>query len=102
MYSPQELSTAVRYGINLVALVFNNKAYGASQWDQTHRYGERFIGTDLHNPDFVKLAESFGVVGMRTDVDGLGASLKEALSANSPVLLEVDVPVMMPPFQIVR
>ncbi len=102
MYSPQELSTAVRYGINLVALVFNNKAYGASQWDQTHRYGERFIGTDLHNPDFVKLAESFGAVGMRTDVDGLGASVKEALSANSPVLLEVDVPVMMAPFQIVR
>ncbi|MCH8109291.1 MAG: thiamine pyrophosphate-binding protein [Chloroflexi bacterium] len=102
MYNPQELSTAVRYGINLVALVFNNKAYGASRWDQTHRYGERFIGTDLHNPDFVKLAESFGAVGMRTDVDGLGASLKEALAANAPVLLEVDVPVMMPPFQIVR
>ena len=102
MYSPQELSTAMRYGINVVALVFNNNAYGASQWDQTHRYGQRYHGTDLNNPDFVKLAESFGAVGMRTDVDGLGESLRKALSADAPALLEVEVPVMMPPFQIVR
>ena len=102
LYSPQELSTAVRYGINLVAVVFNNSAYGASQWDQTHRYGRRFIGTDLHNPDFMKLADAFGVRGIRTDVAGLGPSLREALSANVPVLLEVVLPNMMPPFQIVR
>ena len=102
MYSPQELSTAVKYGINVVALVFNNSAYGASEWDQTHRYGRRYIGTDLHNPDFVKLAESFGAVGMRTGPDGLGASLKEALAADAPVVLEVVVPNMMPPFQVVR
>ncbi len=102
MYSPQELSTAMRYGINVVALVFNNNAYGASQWDQTYRYGQRYHGTDLNNPDFVKLAESFGAVGMRTDVDGLGESLREALSADAPALLEVEVPVMMPPFQIIR
>jgi acetolactate synthase-1/2/3 large subunit len=101
MYSPQELSTAVRYGINVVTVVFNNGMYGASRWDQTHRYGERFIGTDLANPDFVKLAESFGAVGMRTNPDGFGDALTKALGANAPVLLEVEVPNMMPPFQIV-
>ena len=101
MYSPQELSTAVRYGINVVTVVFNNGMYGASRWDQTHRYGERFIGTDLANPDFVKLAESFGAVGMRTNPDGFGDALTKALDANAPVLLEVEVPNMMPPFQIV-
>ena len=101
LYSPQELSTAVKYGINLVSLVFNNGAYGASEWDQTHRYGGNYIGTDLKNPDFVKLAESFGAIGMRTDPDGLDTSLKEALAADSPVLLEVTVPNMMPPFQVV-
>ena len=102
MYSPQELSTAVRYGINVVALVFNNNAYGASQWDQTHRYGGRYIGTDLQNPDFVKLAESFGVIGLKTDPEGLGDSLERALSANAPVVVEVVLPNMMPPFQVVR
>ncbi|MCH8184894.1 MAG: thiamine pyrophosphate-binding protein [Chloroflexi bacterium] len=101
MYSPQELSTAVKYGINVVAIVFNNAAYGASQWDQTHRYGRRFIGTDLHNPDFVALAKAFGAVGMRTDPAGLRPALQDALAADAPVLLEVEVPNMMPPFQIV-
>ena len=101
MYAAQELSTALRYGINAVAVVFNNNAYGASRWDQTHRFGERFIATDLHNPDFPKFADSFGAVGLRTDPAGLGQALKEALAAEAPVLLEVEVPVMMPPFQIV-
>ena len=101
MYSPQELSTAVRFGINVVAVVFNNNAYGASRWDQTHRFDERFIGTDLHNPDFMKLAEAYGVVGMRCRPEELGASLGEALSSNAPFLLEVEVPIMMPPFQVV-
>ena len=101
MYNPQELSTAVKYGINVVAVVFNNGAYGASQWDQTHRYGRRFIGTDLHNPDFVELAKAFGTVGMRTDPAGLGPALQDGLAADAPVLLEVEVPNMMPPFQIV-
>ena len=71
MYSPQELSSALRHGINAVAVVFNNGAFGASEWDQTHRYGGNFIGTDLHNPDFVRLAESFGAVGMRTEPEGI-------------------------------
>ena len=101
MYSPQEFSTAVRYGINAVAVVFNNGAFGASRWDQTHRYDGRFIGTDLANPDFMKLADSFGAVGIRTNSDGFGDALNEALKANAPVLLEVEVPVEMPPFQIV-
>ena len=102
LYSPQELATATKYGINAVALVFNNAAYGASEWDQTHRYGGRYIGTDLNNPDFVKLAESFGAVGLRTDAGGLADSLEKALAADAPVVLEVEVPTMMPPFQIIR
>ncbi len=102
MYNIQELSTAGRYGINAVAVVFNNHAYGASMWDQTHQYGGRFIGTDLNNPDFVKAAEAFGVVGMRAEPDGIGDALRQAFSANAPVLLEVELPNMMPPFQIVR
>ena len=101
MYAAQELSTAMHYGINAVAVVFNNNAYGASRWDQTHRFGERFIATDLHNPDFLKFADSFGAVGLSTDPAGFGRALKEALAADAPVLLEVEVPVMMPPFQIV-
>ena len=102
MYSSGELSTAVAHGINLVTILFNNDAFGASRWDQTHRFGGRYIATELRNPDFVKLAEAHGAVGMRTDPDGLGPALRKALSTDGPVLLEVQVPTMMPPFQIVR
>ena len=102
MYNIQELSTAARYGINAVAVVFNNHAYGASMWDQTHQYGGRFIGTDLNNPDFLKVAEAFGVHGMKAEPDGIGDALRQAFQADAPVLLEVEVPNMMPPFQIVR
>ena len=101
MYNLQELSTAARYGINVVAVVFNNHAYGASMWDQTHQYGERYIGTDLNNPDFPKLAEAFGVRGMQADPADIGAALRDALASDAPVLLEVELPNMMPPFQIV-
>ncbi len=101
MYNAQELSTAVQHGIHVLALVFNNHAYGASEWDQTHRYAEHYIGTDLHNPDFVQLAKSFGAVGMRTEPEGFDAALQEALATNAPVVLEVMLPNLMPPFHIV-
>jgi acetolactate synthase-1/2/3 large subunit len=103
LFNPQELSTAVRHGIDLVAVVFNNGAYGASYWDQTQRYGQRYIGTDLHNPDFLKLADAFGVRGLRTDPGGLGAALREALAGPGPALVEVEMPLLtVPPFQVVR
>ena len=102
MYNIQELSTAARYGINAVAVVFNNHAYGASMWDQTHQYGERFIGTDLNNPDFLKIAEAFGVTGIKSTPTNIAEALNQAIQANAPVLLEVELPNMMPPFQIVR
>ena len=101
MYSPQELSTAAAQGIDVVAIVFNNSAFGASEWDQTHRFNGRYIGTALANPDFVDLARSFGVAGLRTDPEGLPGALQEALAAEAPVLLEVVLPNMMPPFQLV-
>ncbi len=102
MYSFQELSTAVKYGINVIILLFNNNAYGASEWDQTHRYNKHYLGTDLHNPNFVKLANSFGVQAIRTDSNGFKSGLRKALKVDAPVLLEVTIPTMMPPFQIVQ
>ncbi|MDA1188854.1 MAG: thiamine pyrophosphate-dependent enzyme, partial [Chloroflexi bacterium] len=102
LFNPQELSTAATYNIAAVTLVFNNGVFGASNWDQTHRFNRRYIGTELRNPDFMKLAEAFGVMGIRTAPDGLGKALRKALDANAPVLIEVPLPNLMPPFQIVE
>ena len=61
MFGVQELATAVQFNIGVVTLVFNNNAYGNVRRDQRERFDGRVVASDLVNPDFVKLAESFGV-----------------------------------------
>jgi acetolactate synthase-1/2/3 large subunit len=65
MFGVQELSTAVQFKIGVVTLVFNNNAYGNVRRDQRERFDGRVVASDLVNPDFVKLAESFGVGAAR-------------------------------------
>ena len=101
LYGVQELATAMKYGLNVVTLVFNNNSYGASEWHQTHDYQGRYIGTDLLNPDFAQLAESFGAIGLRTAPEDLDEALQGALAAQKPVILEIALPNMMPPFHLV-
>ena len=102
LYDVGDLATAVQHGINVVVVVFNDNAFGASLHDQQTQYEGRVIGTQLHNPDFVKLAESFGVVGMRAQPEEFGPALRQALAAQRPVLLEVPIPTRVPPFQVTR
>lgn len=93
MFGVQELATAKQFNIAVVAIVFNNAAYGNVRRDQQTVYGNRLLGADLENPDFVALAQSFGVKAMRAhDADGLRAALTEALALNAPVVIEVPVP----------
>src|SRR5258706_145358 len=93
MYGVQELATAVQYGINVVTIVFNNSAYGNVWRDQQERYAGRLLGVELRNPDFVKLAESFGAVAMRAaNPEQLRSALGRALAAAAPVLIEMPCP----------
>jgi acetolactate synthase-1/2/3 large subunit len=92
MFAMPELATAVQYGINLVTVVFNNASYGNVRRDQVEGFEGRVIGSDLVNPDFVKLAESFGVAGWQARSPAeLRRALEQALSADAPVLIEVPV-----------
>ena len=59
MFGVQELATAVQFNIGVITLVFNNNAYGNVRRDQRERFDGRVVASDLVNPDFVKLAESF-------------------------------------------
>jgi len=100
MYACGELATAVQYGINVVTLVFNDGALGSTKSDQQRNYQGRIVGTNLHNPDFPKLAEAFGAMGMKTDPEGLGKALEEALAAKRPAVIEILIPTLTPPFQL--
>jgi acetolactate synthase-1/2/3 large subunit len=75
-------------------------AFGASNNDQRTRYGGRVVGTQFHNPDFVRVAEAFGVKGIKAEPDQVGRAVQEALNAERPTLIEVPIPTFAPPFQI--
>ena len=100
MYNVQELATAVQHGINVVALVFNDGAYGNVKRMQRELYGNRVIASDLVNPDFVRLADSFGVFARRaTDPEGLQDALEQALAQDTPAVIEVKVGEFPDPWQ---
>ena len=91
LFNAQELATAVRHKINVVAVVFNDQAYGNVARDLDEAWGGA-MGADLSNPDFMKLAEAFGVRGMRAkEPTQVGALVREAIQLDRPVLIEVAV-----------
>lgn len=90
MFGMQELATAAQYNIGLITLVFNNNAFGNVRRDQQMGFGGRLIGADLKNPDFIHLAESFGVAGYRVSTpEELKPVLAKAIDDNKPALIEV-------------
>ena len=103
MYNVQELSTMVRHRLPMVAIVFNDNAYGNVRRIQRESFGGRLIASDLANPDFVKMAESFGVDGFRAHTpEALRSVLRQALANSRPSLIEVPVGEMPNPFPIFR
>lgn len=99
MYTVAELATAVRHSIPVVSVVFNDGAFGNVRRMQQEKHGNRVVATDLVNPDFVRLAESFGISAQRVDGPAaLRTALERAIAAREPALLEVPVGVMPDPF----
>ncbi len=100
MFNSSELATAVQYNISVVLIVFNDNAFGNVMRDQKDRYGgSRAIGSELHNPDFVKLAEAYGARGIRAKTpDELEKAIREAIAIDAPTLIEVPVGPMPSPF----
>ena len=85
-----ELATMASYNIPVVMFVMNNTVLGmVRQWQKIF-YDNRFADTDPHRKtDFVKVAEAFGVKGLRINTnDEIEATIKEALDFNGPVLID--------------
>lgn len=102
MFNVQELASAVRHRIPVVVVIFNDGAYGNVRNMQRDLHGNRLIGSDLANPDFVRLAESFGIAGRRvTGADALRNTLEKCLAANEPALIEVPCGDMPSPWQFI-
>ena len=81
MFNIQELCTAVQYQLPLVTIIFNDNRYTNVQRQQKEWFEGRVVCSDLHNPDFVKLAESFGAAGFKAhDPESLRSAIRQALS----------------------
>jgi acetolactate synthase-1/2/3 large subunit len=93
MFAVQELATAVQHQIALVTLIFNNSQYGNVQQMQKHNYGGRVIATDLRNPDFVKMAESYGAQAFRAQSPHeLRQAIRQGLAlADVPTIIEIPI-----------
>lgn len=99
MFNSQELATAKQFGINAIVIVFNDNAFGNVRRDQKHRFEGRIYGSELQNPDFMKLAEAYGVRGVKAEgPDALESALKEAAAIEEPSLIEVPVGEMPYPY----
>jgi len=100
LYTGNELATAMRHRIPLVAVVFADGAYGNVRRIQEEDFGNRLIASDLVNPDFVKYAESFGAAGRRArNPQELGIALKAAFARREPTVIEVPIGPMPSPWE---
>ena len=103
LFTATELATAMRHKIPLVTIVFNDFGYGNVRRIQKERYGNRQIGTDLHNPDFVAFAKSFDAAAERAATpEDLRAALRRALRRRDvPTVIEVRLGAMPSPWEFI-
>lgn len=103
MFNVQELATAVQHRIPIVVVLMNDGAFGNVLRTQTEDFGNRRIATNLHNPDFVKLAESFGALGLRARTpEELRIALREAFNSGQPTIIDVPVGPLPSPWNVLR
>lgn len=103
MYQIGELATAVRHNLAVVCVIFDNGQFGNVRRIQEEQFGNRVIASDLTNPDFVKLAESFGIAGFRAETGvELEAAISRALALNAPAIVHVPCGEMPSPWDMIQ
>lgn len=91
-FALNELATQAYHDIASITLVFNDSAFGNVKRIQQVQFDGRTIASDLQNPDYMKLADAFGVAGRQaTTPDELAVQLREAIKADEPTLIEIPV-----------
>ena len=91
LMNAQELETAARLRTPVVNVIWENRQFGSIVWKQDKKFGRHF-GVDFTNPDFVKLAEAFGLPAWRCEaVEDFGAHLRHALTLDVPSLIVLPI-----------
>lgn len=91
MMNCQEMETALRIGVPIVVMIFNDSGYGLIRWKQEDHFGSSCF-TDFTNPDFVKFAESMGAKGYRIQsAEEIIPVLEDAFSQNVPCIIDCPI-----------
>lgn len=99
-FTMNELATMAQHKIGVVTIVFNDNAYGNVRRMQKYDYNNKLIASDLVNPDFMKMADAFGVAGRRASTASeLQVAIRESIKADEPTLIEVPVEEMPNPWK---
>ena len=102
MYNGQEIATAVQHKIPLISIIFNDNAFGNVKRMQQENFNGSTIATDLANPNFVRLAETFCATRIQAQTpDKLREAIKTDLRNNGPVVIEVPCGTFPPPWDYV-
>ena len=90
LMSEQELATAKQHQLPIVFIVVNNRMYGSIRMHQEINFPGKVYGTTLENPDFVLLAQAYGLQGVRvTHTDDFPAAFEDALQAPHGAVIEL-------------
>ncbi len=85
-----ETMTCVRENIPVVAVVFNNRQWGAEKKNQVDYFKDRYVGSNLENPCFADVAKAMGADGITvSEEDQIGDALRQAVASNRPTILEL-------------
>jgi len=91
MMNIQELETAKRLDLHFIIIILNDNNYGLIEWKQEMNEGKSF-GTKLTNPDFVKLAQSFGINAHKpSDIADLKSVIAQSISEKQLTLIEIPI-----------
>ncbi len=102
MFTAMEMATAAQHGIGVVAVVFSDGAFGNVKRIQQQSFNNRTIATDLRNPDFVKMADSFSIDAVRVgSPDELGAAISRGIAKGAPLLIDCPVGQFPDPWSLV-
>lgn len=91
-FTMQEVATAVQFRLGIPIIIFNDSTYSAVKDEQIRSRDGRYAAVDLVNPDYVKLADAYGVPGVRAESPGaLETAIREALQRDLPTIIDVPI-----------
>jgi thiamine pyrophosphate-dependent acetolactate synthase large subunit-like protein len=91
-FTMQELATAIQFRLGIPIIIFNDSTYSAVKDEQKRSRGGRYAAVDLVNPDYVKLAEAYGIPGVRAESpEALTQAIREALTRDQPTIIDVPI-----------